>query len=521
MKTMPIIGTKSSLLWDENSDAWVYLSGRELENTPKSYYKIIPTLYRAVDKRAKAISGLPWTIYKGDTEYDTSDEYENKTGLVKNMTTLLYLVESALCLMGKAYLKREKNPAGYDKIRYIEPTSVSLDLGMASKGELLFKRHDPTTGETREYTQKEIIYLWLPDPNVEIGPPSVSPASSALAACGVLANMDEFARDYFGRGAVKAMLFAMQGVPKSEAEKFESWWNRYISGIKNAFRTKVINAEKIEPVVVGEGIKELENITLGQEKREEIAIAMDVPMSLLFSNAANYATSVQDKKNWYTDFVVPESLFISSVLNDQLYRPLGYHIEFEPESLDIMQEDEAERSAAMNQFITAVNAAGSWEMAQAMLMIYGVEISKEAMKLMEAHYSKKEENAQIMQEQLQGKPDTEDETPEDEPEEEPEEQPINEAQTKELTIWQRKCLNALKRGESAVSIAFVPVSITPEMYNTIATGLKDVNDPDAIKDVFKTATIGGIVAKPEITESGLIALAAELRRANDMLEREE
>ena len=78
-KSFPIIGTKSSLLWDEDTDAWVYISGKPHQSDdPRAYYKIIPTLFRGVDLRASAIANLPWALMKGETEVETTPEPESE-----------------------------------------------------------------------------------------------------------------------------------------------------------------------------------------------------------------------------------------------------------------------------------------------------------------------------------------------------------------------------------------------------------------------------------------------------------
>ena len=60
-KIIPIIGTKSAILWDEDTDAWSYISGQPVQDDdPRKYYQAIPTLYRAVDIRARAISTRLW-----------------------------------------------------------------------------------------------------------------------------------------------------------------------------------------------------------------------------------------------------------------------------------------------------------------------------------------------------------------------------------------------------------------------------------------------------------------------------
>jgi len=485
-KTFPIIGTKSSILWDEETDAWVYLSGEPVKNdSARTYYKIIPTLFRGVDIRASSIANLPWVIMKGETEYEISDDYQNKTGLISNMNTMLYLIEASLVLAGSAYWKQEKNPVGYSKLRHLDPTSMTLDEKKAANGVIEWKRNEP---QPKIYTPKEILYFWYPDPFVEIGPPSSWPVKSALHACGVLANMDEFARNYFGRGAIKAMLFSMQGASQGVAAEFESWWNKFITGISNAFRTKVVNAESVTPVVVGEGIKELENVTLSQEKREEIAIALSIPMSILFANAANYATAERDKLNWYEDKVVPEARFIASILNEQLYEPLGLRFVFQPETLDIFQEDEKERSMALGYLY---NAEVPLDIA---MRILGFELTDEDWKRIEEQVEQKEQQAEELignlieggNQQNQGAA-FQPEDPKDKPDPFVEKSIDPQQLQRELSLWQNKCLKAVKRGETAASVAFVPIHIPLDRYEIIVAGLESAESDEEIKKIFASA----------------------------------
>ena len=478
-------GMKSSLLWDEETDAWVYISGKPVkDDDPRAYYKIIPTLFRAVDMRAKAIANLPWVLMEGETEFETSDNYENKTGLVSNMNSMLYLIEASLVLAGTAYWKREKNAAGFEKLRHLDPTSMELNEKKAQNGEIEWKRNENSV--TKIYTPEEIIYFWAPDPYVEIGPPSSWPVKTALNACGVLANVDEFAKNYFGRGAIKAMLFSMQGASKTTADEFESWWSRYISGITNAFRTKVLNAEVVTPIVVGEGIKELAEVTLSQEKREEIAIACDVKMSLLFADAANYATANQDKRNWYEDMVIPESRFIAAILNEQLFEEIGLRLVFKAETLDIMQKEEKERSMSLGYL---VNAGMPLVMA---LDVLGFELTDEQRTELEALQKEQEERAKELEDKLQGGGNGDGvafqpEDPKDKPETFGGKSVDQQQLQRELSLWQSKCLKADKRGEAASSVAFVPIHIPAENYDLIVEGLATAKDAEAIKSVFASA----------------------------------
>jgi len=483
-KQFPIIGTKSSLLWDEDTDAWTYISGKPVQpNNPRAFYQVIPTLYRGVDIRANAIANLPWALMKGETEYETSEEYENKEGLVSNMTTMLYLIEASLCLAGSAYWKREKNAAGFQKLRHLDPTSMELDEKKAASGIIEWKRNEP---QPKIYTPDEVIYFWYPDPYVEIGPPSSWPVKSALHACGVLANLDEFAKNYFGRGAIKAMLFSMQGASQSTAAEFESWWNKFITGISNAFKTKVLNAESVEPVVVGEGIKELENVSLSQEKRDEIAIALSIPMSILFANAANYATANQDKRNWYDDKVIPESKFVASILNEQLFEPLGLRFVFRPETLDIMQEDEKERSMALGYLY---NAEVPLDIA---MRILGFELNDEDWKRIEEQVEKKEERAEELVGNLTGGGENNNGGGAAFQPENPVQKP-DAMQEKGLIVdlekWQRKSKKRLKADKSP-AVTFESDHIPATLGAAIEGALEEASTEEQIAQVFSDIWLG-------------------------------
>src|SRR3990167_3218937 len=337
---------------------------------------------------------MPFQIMKGNAEkpYDSSDDWQNKVGFLPNPTLLLQLVEAALTMTGRAYLFRERNQAMTTALRYILPSSVTPQID-EEKGLTGFVR--PVKGVQKKYTVEDIVYFFLPDPYVEVGPAKSYPAQAAANACGVLLNIDVFAAGFFERGAIKAMLLTVKGIPvEAERQKLEAWWKRVVSGVKNAFGAKVINAEAVTPVVVGEGIKELESTTINEEKREDIAIAVGIPMSILFANAANYATSQQDELNYLTKTVVPECEFIASILNEQIFAKLGLRFEFLPETLDAFSEDENARAASLKQM---VDAGIPLLMA---LDLLGFELSDEQRTELEAEKIAKEERAKEMAENL-------------------------------------------------------------------------------------------------------------------------
>jgi hypothetical protein len=511
-------GRKAIDLWGDDLTGWNVYSGEGRESTASDYFRFIPTLYRAVSMNAYSVSTMPFQLTKtgSDEIYDKSDGWENKVGFMPSPHTLLQLICSALDMAGRCYLFRERSIANTKALRYHLPTSVTPEINKETGKLEYFKR--PVNGVEKHFKPEDYVYFWLPDPYVEIGPASNYPAKVAANACGVLMNMDLFANNFFERGAIKAMLLTVKGMPvEAERMRLEDWWKRVVAGVKNAFGAKIINADAITPVTVGEGMKELENVTLGQEKREDISIAMGIPMSLLFAGAANYATARQDEINYLQRIIVPRCSFIASVLNDQLFEPLGLHWEFLPETLDALQTDEASRSTALS-MITSAGVPLIMAMD-----ILGFEITDEMRAELEKIEQEKKARADQMAQQMNQPKISKAEREKGQEEQITTEQQQTENQMMkstfklELEKWERKALNAMKKGKPA-NVDFISTVIPEEMQETIMSALGNAESEEDVKRTFERTFTQS--PKPEFSD-GIIALANELRRANDLLEKEE
>jgi len=483
-------GRKAVDLWGDDLTGWNVTSGDGTPTPDSDYYKLIPTLYRAVQLRAYSVSTMPFEILKGKSIYDSSADWQNKVGFLPNPTIILQLVESALVMAGKAYLFKEKSAAATKKLRYHLPNSVSPIISKTTGEIEYFNR--PVNGVDKHFKPEDYIYFWPPDPYVEVGPAINYPAKAAANACGVLMNMDVFADEFFGRGAIRAMLLTVKGMPnEAERLKLVEWWKRVVGGIKNAFGAQVINADAVTPVVVGEGMKELENVTLGQEKREDISIAIGIPMSILFANAANYATSQQDELNYLTKTIIPECEFIASVLNEQLFTPLGLHMNFLPETLDAMQEDEAARAQALGSLVTALVDP----IAEHAMTILGYEVDDATMAALKKLWAEKQKRADDMAEKLAQKPEPPvvppgDTTPTEEGQEE-DKQPFDVVTGKgmlDILVWKKKSINQLSKGLN-ITEPFISEHIPKPINELIASRLKMATDR---KDIYAAFVLDGV-----------------------------
>ena len=463
-------GIKTSLLWDEETEAWTYTSGGPKTDIEK-YYQGIPTIFRGIGKIAQAVGSMPFNIYgkSGDEPIDTSEEYTNALGWLPGPRATFEIASKSLDLMGVAYfllMKKERSGA-VAELRYMVPKTFDPKFDEKT-GELLgFERMVNNTKKT--YTPEEILYMWLPDPYKEQGPPRAFPAIAAKRAAGVLANLDDFIAVYFERGAVRPIIVSAKGVTlKDERQRMEKWLTQLLGGIKNSRIWKVFNAETIDIKQIGDGLGELRDVELTTQRREDICVALDIPYTTMYPEAANFATAKQDNIKFYKDAIIPRCKFISEVMNEQVFVPMGYRLEFLPQSLEVMQEDEADRADSL---LNLTNAGVPLLAAMEML---GYDLTDKQRLEIEKAIQQKEENREQMSDRFnQGGNDH---------------IPVA-RQGDEMAKWMRKSLNSLAKGKSA-DVPFVSEIISPALHGAVAGALESATDSGDVAGVFDDAFLG-------------------------------
>ena len=308
----------------------------------------VPFLSRGVIMRADALTAIPWSIRNAkDEDVWTSDDAAPPDDLkwLGNLTELLHRIEASLTVTSTAYLFKERNRARLLDLRFLSPDTTAPVWDMAA-GLTHFERG--VLGRQR-FAVDDIVYFW--HKGLHETEPRPSPATNAANAAGILYSMDAYTKAYFDRGAVRATLLTYEGAPPPEADrqKLKNWWKRAVGGIKNAFASEVISAA-IKPVQIGDGIGDMGNVPLTEEKRQDVGTALGIPLSLLLANAANYATAQADRRNFYEITVIPEADLIARTMNKQLLEKLGLSLVFRPEAMSIFQADEAERAQAFGSY---------------------------------------------------------------------------------------------------------------------------------------------------------------------------
>lgn len=336
-------------------EAWTTHNSSRADSTAIDLVSLVGTLYRAIDIRKSSITKIPWVLKRGDDiVYESfAGDPPPKLQWVDKIPDLIGLTEASLCMTNTAYWFVDRNRAIVKDLRWFAPVTMEPiwdeDNGLTGYERTINGRKTPYPIE-----DGTIVYIWRQDPNTEteVWTPLVQ---AAAASAGVLFNLDVFTSGYFERGAIKATILTVAGdgvMDEGEAKKLKAWWKRALQGVKNAWSTEVLYRE-IVPIQIGEGIAEIGNIELSEDKRADIATTIGVPPSMMFANAANYATARQDKRNFYDSDMIPDARFIENSFNDQVLKRHGLRIEFKPQTMDMFQADENERSQSYAAYISA------------------------------------------------------------------------------------------------------------------------------------------------------------------------
>jgi len=330
--------------------AWTPILGAdEGGGSALDLYERIPWLYRAVNLRADALAGLPtsWETLDG-----TPVAAPPKLPFALDLAHLLNLIEGWLTLYGAAYVFKGMNAAR--RVRHLHPLHprTVTPVYEGERGLVGYERQ--VGGERIALGLDEVVAIWLPARRAELGY-GVPPARAALSAAGMLQAADQFGEQYFQHGAVMPTLISIEGMPSpGDMEKLESWAGRAMSGLRNAFRPLALRAPvKVQPLAGNVELGKLALPELTDKKREDIATALGVPHSLLFSNAANYATARQDDLHFYDKTILPEARRIEAALNAGLFERHGVRLRFRPDRMEIYQSLEAQKADRVTALFTS------------------------------------------------------------------------------------------------------------------------------------------------------------------------
>ena len=454
-----------------------YALGGGLQHEVSYLYDRVAWLRRAVDVRSQAVSSLPHCVYEGEhllsTEAGVNEEGGYEIIPKFNIPRFLEDCEADVVLYGAFYFEplRGSRTGTLKGFKRCHPRSITPNF-------------DPITGELKNFTRNtgaiqttyapnELGYIWLPNRAGETGA-GRSLAFTALQSAKVLWAMDAYNQAYFERGAINPTIVSIPSFDRAtdeEQARVKNWFERMIGGgLRSAFKTLPL-ASEVTVNQLGSAIGELAVPELTTTQRENIATALGIPQSILFSNATNFATAQADDFHFYDKTIVPEARWLQAELKIQLFQKFGlsqYDFRFEPDRHPVYQVVQAERARTISLLVgTDTKAVGviSQNEARAMMGYDPIEATM-----------------------YQPEPEPE---PQAEPQAEPEaviERDDEDAPVQkyldDLATWQRYATKRIKEGRAVKAMQFNS-DLPKPVHAMIVNALKDCEDVLEVKRIFE------------------------------------
>ena len=330
---------------------WVdKLKNGDAVNGTVDAYALVPMLYRSVNLRCDAISTVPFKLYRKDAEV----EWPWKQSLAQ----LIKETERSLLLTGAAYwlkLYKGRVLTGFQSLNPLTMT-VHYDASKAQPG-------NPWAGVTftqnvqgatyGPWTMQEIVYFREPSLHDEVGP-GLAPARVALQSAQLGHYLERFTSAFFEGGAQPITIMNLpESMDDAEFKRMTLETNSRFTGVVNAFRWMFVRSPDLKVTTLTPPINSLMLPELQERATTLVSMTLGVPRTMLEASAANYATADSDRQSFWRETVIPRLSLHQQVINAQLLEVLGYELHFTPESLDVMQTDEASRAGSLLQLVQA------------------------------------------------------------------------------------------------------------------------------------------------------------------------
>lgn len=310
---------------------------------PMDAYGLVGDIFRGVQIRANAVATMPRHFYTLDGGVEINED-DARLRILGNFPDWLWRTTSSMMFYGASYSAKLDETT--QALRWFMTTTITPKWTTTS-GLTGFIRSVP--GQSM-FELSQMLYIWYPSPFTEIGP-GVGPARVAMEEAGVVRGVNMALTNYFERGMIQPILLHSDE-PFSQAQKddLRSWFQRMLGGARRAFSLEVA-ARKLEKIDLSSSLKDAYPPGIRDEMCKSIAKTLGIPFSMLFSDAANYATAQQDEKNFYIQSAIPDCRIIQNALNRQLLNPMGIELDFASDELQCMQENVTTKAQGLNNLI--------------------------------------------------------------------------------------------------------------------------------------------------------------------------
>lgn len=412
--------------------------------SPALAYAYVPLIYRALRIRCDAL------IRPRVLLFDKSGD-EVPWIFPVDPKDLLWKTEASLLLEGWNFVEKIQTKASRTTtdLKWVNPTT--MDKVEYKSGKYTYRQK----GNTAVWTPDSMVYMreFSITDDIQKG---VSATNVALNDAALIRYMGRSVAKFFETGMMPITLLQIENlVDKDEKKRVENFFRRAASGIRNAFRVLALG-NTIDTKIISQPLKDMVIPEITIQAENAIAHAFGFNPALLMQDA-NRATATEHRLALYQDTVEPRGDWLTEQFNRQVFEPLGYTMKLNFNELDLYQDDEKDKGAALVQITEAISKDPKAAF-YTMVNILGYDLSEQ----------QRRDYEDIFLTQM---------------DKEPEE---NKALDADLDRWRRKSLNLIQKGDSPVC-EFVSDHINTQMAMDIKSELEKCQTPDDVKMAFALA----------------------------------
>lgn len=459
-----------------------FQSPRNKIGSAEDSYAKVPLVFRASRIRCNSLLRIPFHLVRDDgaTEAEWPFAYP--------LRKLIWRTRAAGLLTGAGYVLKQSNRFTVKEVMWLNPTTMQVRWDFTKK-QRIFDQY--IAGEHfGQWTDADLVYLPEFTLRDDIGPGDC-PASVALNSAQLAHYVTRMASTFFESGAMPVTLVTSESGFGSDTEKVESFFKRAMQGIAQAYRVLAVRGKDVHIEKIQFPLKDLATPELREQARKDVALAFEIPVTLL-DDDANYATAKEHKRSFYDETVIPDADVFAEEFNAQLLEPLGLHLEFRHEEMDLYQEDERESAQAATTFANMLSGMADFETFEFVAKTYGIEYDEAlAKKVFAAKEARRTETREAFAPKDAADAEPGDDQDDAEDEDKPNSSnPVTPAKSiaDDLTKWERKALERLqKRGSEQRAVTFRSARIPPTLHAAIVGALDAATGPEDVRGTFANA----------------------------------
>ena len=321
----------------------------------------VAIVFTALAYRGDRIASLDYMWMRDE------DEIESPFPRPFDVAREMQRIDKALQLRGEAYLLKQKNGRGrVVGLRWLDPETIKPDDTRIDplEGYRFFWRTNPVTHLRQAIAADDIIRIMTPsqrelDPDTSVGQVT-SLASQVLY--GLARTQDSV---YDNNGLPVMLVMVPPSTSQADKNTLETFFRRIFNwrGSNKTVRTVAVR----EGVSVERLSTDPDNLAMtevSEQNRRDILAAHRVPWSIVYDDAANYATAQNSAREFTTTMGQRAQMICDAISYDPDMEAAGVKLTVAPERHHTMQRDEADVSTSWLRYVQGGMSpwAASWLM---------------------------------------------------------------------------------------------------------------------------------------------------------------